>query len=104
MTLILKLQFFCLLICFTFFGLVPNPGKIIGVSINDLLLHFAGYAVLFVSARLAFRSKPHVLALLLMLFSYSILIEVAQHFVPRRHFDVVDMMANGAGLLTGYLR
>ena len=80
---------------------MPNPEKIVGVSVNDLVMHFAGYALLFVSATAAFGLRAGKAQLLVLLFSYSVLIEVGQHFVPNRHFDLRDMAANFLGLLAG---
>jgi VanZ family protein len=64
-------------------------------------LHFVGYAVLFISVKAAYGAQSGNLALLALLFAYSALIEVGQHFVPQRHFDVRDMAANLLGLMAG---
>jgi len=97
---ILATQFWGLIAIYTILGLMENPGQVVDTS-HDLSLHFAGYVLLFMSARLAYRNKPQHGWLWLLLFCYSLGIETGQYFIPARTFDWKDLVANGTGLLLG---
>ncbi|MDN3637263.1 VanZ family protein [Simiduia curdlanivorans] len=94
-------QFYLLLVLFAGFGLTPNPGEILAQT-NDLLLHFSGYTIAGISMGL---SKPalHHWQRFLFLWLYSLAIEVGQHFVPHRGFDLLDLVANGSGAILGLI-
>lgn len=94
-----RLQFILLLGLFTWLGLTPQPGAALA-SINDLLLHFAGYVAAGVSISLALPRIRHWQAFAGLL-GYSLAIEIGQHFVPQRGFDLRDLLANGTGIAVG---
>ncbi|AFV00216.1 VanZ family protein [Simiduia agarivorans] len=92
-------QFFVMLALYTWAGLTANPGTTLA-SANDLALHFAGYVI----AGIAIGLHRPALAFgwqFAFLFSYSFGIECLQHFLPYRTFDLLDLLANGAGILVG---
>lgn len=96
---LLQLQFALLIILFSWLGLTSTPGEML-TSANDLMLHFCGYIGGGISISLCWpqlRFWRRWLALLI----YSLVIEIAQHFIPNRGFDVYDLAANGAGIATG---
>src|SRR5690606_10821268 len=93
------IQFFILLIIYTYLGLTPHPESTIPVY-NDLLMHFTGYTLAAFSISFAFplwSLKNRVLCLVV----YSIAIEIGQHFNPPRTFSGMDILANASGVLAG---
>lgn len=69
---------------------------------NDKLEHFIGYLLLAWVLRQGWPRQPLWLAWLVA-FVCGAGIEFAQAFSPSRHFSWWDMLANGAGALTGVL-
>ncbi len=93
------LQFFVLLIAFTYLGLTPHPENSIPMF-NDKLMHCSGYFVAGFSISFAF-PRWAFLQRALFLIIFSIGIEIGQHFMPPRTFDVFDICANTTGVLIG---
>lgn len=93
------LQFLILLAVFTFLGLTPTPENSIPMF-NDKLMHCSGYFIAGISISFAFPRWIflHRAAFLII---YSIAIEIGQHFMPPRTFDVYDICANSTGVLLG---
>lgn len=95
------LQFFVLLSAYTYLGLAPHPEDSIP-TFNDKLMHFSGYFIAAFSISFAFPWwSLWWRAIFLTL--YSIAIEIGQHFMPPRTFDVFDIYANTSGVLVGLL-
>ena len=92
-------QFYLLIALYTYLGLTPSPEKTVPVF-NDLLMHFAGYAVAAISISFARPYWPLWLRMAFLL-AYSIAIEIAQHFNPPRTFSLMDIVANLAGIVLG---
>lgn len=95
------LQFFILLVIYTYLGLTPHPENSVPVF-NDLLMHFAGYSVAAISISFAcptWRLWKRAGFLII----YSIGIEIAQHFNPPRTFSGMDIVANASGVFLGLL-
>jgi VanZ family protein len=93
------LQFFILLVAFTYLGLTPHPEQSIPMF-NDKLMHCSGYFVAGISISFAF-PLWQFLTRALFLILYSIGIEIGQHFMPPRTFDVFDICANTTGVFLG---
>jgi len=91
-------QFYCLLAVYTYMGL-SRSGADLSIVASDKLLHFAGYVVFIISAMVAFRIRLGFMVLLL--FTYSVLIEIIQYFLPYRTFEGMDIIANLTGLIVG---
>jgi VanZ family protein len=100
MKVLLKLQFWAALLLYTGLGLMNRPDEILDTS-HDKILHFVGYILLYLSAKCAYSKKPGHGVLLITLLTYSLCIEIGQHFVPSRTFDIFDLLVNGLGLLVG---
>ncbi len=95
------LQFYCLLLIYTYLGLTPHPENTVPMF-NDLLMHFAGYTVAAISISFARPAWP-LWQRAALLIAYSIAIEIAQHFNPPRTFSNMDILANAGGVILGLL-
>ena len=94
-------QFFTLLAVFIYLGLTPSPENSVPMF-NDKLMHFTGYFIAGGSISFAFPLwKLWQRASFLILFSIGI--EIVQHFMPPRTFDVFDIGANSSGVILGLL-
>ena len=93
------IQFLILLVAFTYLGLTPTPEESVPMF-NDKLMHCSGYFVAGISISFAF-PRWAFLARAAFLIIYSIGIEIGQHFMPPRTFDVLDICANSTGVLLG---
>lgn len=94
-------QFYSLLAIYTYLGLTPHPENSVPVF-NDLLMHFTGYGVAAISISFARPIWP-MWQRAVFLIVYSIAIEIVQHFNPPRTFSLMDILANGSGILLGLL-
>jgi VanZ family protein len=97
--LICVLQFYGLLIIYTYLGITPHPENSVPVF-NDLLMHFTGYAVAGISISFA-RPQWPFWQRAVFLITYSFAIEIVQYFNPPRTFSLTDMLANTGGVLLG---
>lgn len=95
------LQFYVLLVIYTYLGLTPHPENSIPVF-NDLLMHFAGYSVAAISISFA-RPTWSLWRRASFLIIFSIAIEIAQHFNPPRTFSGMDILANATGVVLGLI-
>lgn len=95
------LQFILLLAVFTFLGLTPSPENTIPMF-NDKLMHCSGYFVAGISISFAL-PRWTFLQRAAFLIIYSIGIEIGQHFMPPRTFDVYDICANSTGTFLGLI-
>lgn len=95
------LQFCLLLVAFTYLGLTPSPENSVPMF-NDKLMHCSGYFVAAISISFAF-PRWAFLQRTAFLIIYSIGIEIGQHFMPPRTFDVYDICANSTGVILGLL-
>ncbi|MFW5452018.1 VanZ family protein [Thioalkalivibrio sulfidiphilus] len=73
---------------------IPDTG------LSDKAGHLLGYAVLTLAGLLAYPGR--VWRVVLGVFALGVAIELAQHFIPSRSFEWLDMLANGAGVLLGF--
>ena len=93
-------QFYCLLAVYTYMGL-SKSGAELAVHVSDKLLHFSGYVIFIISAMIAYRKRHRLMFILL--FGYSVMIELIQYFLPYRSFELMDIVANVSGLIVGSL-
>ncbi|RYY76356.1 MAG: VanZ family protein [Gammaproteobacteria bacterium] len=94
-------QFVFLIGAFTFLGLTPTPEETVPMF-NDKLMHCGGYFLAGLSISFAFPYwKFFQRAAFLII--YSVGIEIGQHFMPPRTFDVFDICANSTGVFLGLL-
>lgn len=97
---IARFQLAFLLGLYFFLGVVKIKASV-NESFNDVLMHFLAYAVLMCSGLFAFPHRSFTIKLVIAFFLYSIFIECVQFFLPHRSFSLIDIVANGAGLLVG---
>ena len=95
------IQFAILIGIFTFLGLTPNPENSVPMF-NDKLMHASGYFIAGISISFAFPLWSF-LQRAAFLIIYSICIEIGQHYMPPRTFDVFDICANSTGVFLGLL-
>lgn len=94
-------QFWLFLLYCTYLSLTPSPNEQLIETFSDKALHCVGYLLLLLSCNFAHRPNRYLALKVALLMSYSILIEVIQHFIPNRGFSFGDMVANLSGLLIG---
>lgn len=95
-------QFIVLTAIATYLLLTPLPGAVFQSS-NDKLLHVIGWMGLTLSLRIAWPTLRFHYWAVMAVFLYSVLLELLQNLVPQRHFSVLDLLANGAGVILGYI-
>lgn len=95
---IIWLQFAAALTIFTYYATTPNAT--VGNS-PDVLLHFLGNFLLFLSARIAFLRFKSIWFVLIFALIYGTAMEISQHFLPTRYFQPTDLIANWLGVLGG---
>lgn len=91
-----------IIVVIAYLSLAPKPTV---TASNDKLGHFIAYATLciFSLRSLKLEQKRSVLYILLGVVCYGILMEVGQYFIPGRHFSEMDLIANAAGALAGWV-
>ncbi len=94
------IQFIIALCIFSFAALMP-PQYATSLNQPDWSLHFLGNLLLFMSASVACYGRLKIALLVVLLLPYSVLIELAQHYMPGRFVDARDMLFNFLGLLAG---
>lgn len=93
---------FCLsLMAITWLGFTSEPYPIPSAA-SDKVNHLLAFMELAILARLGWPSIGHLVPLLV-LTGYGIALELGQAITPWRDFSVLDVMADVAGILAGYL-
>ncbi len=72
-------------------------------GINDKVAHILTFLLLGLLAQQAFPRLKMSLQLYLWLLGYGLAIEVIQYFIPNRSFSLLDLAADGAGLLIAFI-
>lgn len=68
-------------------------------GMDDKIGHLLAFAALALLADFAFPRSPYGAAKVLPLLGYGALIEAVQYLLPYRTFSLLDLLADGAGLL-----
>ncbi|MCP8897790.1 VanZ family protein [Gilvimarinus xylanilyticus] len=92
-------QYLLLLALYLVMGTAKQPQQVVG-DYNDVLMHFAGYAVAGVSVSIAF-ARQAIWLKFFQLFCFSTLVEIVQYTLPWRSFELKDIAANSLGILVG---
>jgi len=69
------------------------------MMINDKLIHMISYFALMLTLDFSFRPGEKLIAKSVAVLLYSSAIEYAQGYVPGRDVSLLDVFANGAGIL-----
>ena len=93
-----KLLLFIVLTLVTWQALSPQPIEQVQ-TFNDKLGHALVFLLLAAISDHAFASTRYNLKKIFFLMLYGIGIEVVQFYVPGRTFSLLDMLADGAGLM-----
>ena len=102
MSKIRQAQFILAVIIFAVLVLIPNPASL-GLSQNDLILHFIGNVLLILSAWVACLGRYGPIVPLIFAIPYSVALELSQFLTASRTPQLMDVGANVAGLLAGFL-
>lgn len=94
------IQFWLFLTFCSYLSLTSAPPGVM-LTVSDKLLHAVGYLLLYLSCSLAYPFPAYRARKLILLLAYSVIIEMIQHFIPHRGFSLLDILANGFGLLCG---
>lgn len=68
-------------------------------NINDKLGHILAFVMLALLADFSFPASKFSIQKILPLLAYGIAIEILQYFIPNRMFSLLDMLADGIGIL-----
>lgn len=98
----LRLIFITLLGFVTYKSLTPNLDPLFD-RWSDKVLHIAAWLVLAIALGLAFPSVKPLWTSFLLLFVYSVAIELGQTLVPGRVFSGLDIVANALGCGVGFI-
>jgi len=107
LTWLFRILFAVALVAGTYLALAPAPARLPGFDVSDKIEHMLGLAVL---AFLLDRSQPSARwgywqLTAPLLFAYGGLIEILQSFTPNRSPELLDLLADGLGIvLYGLLR
>jgi VanZ family protein len=86
------------LLAILYLSLKPQVEMPISFEYMDKLLHLGSYAFAMILITLAYPQINRYRSVAL-LFTYSLLIEIAQLFAINRYFEVADLVANLIGIL-----
>lgn len=100
--LLCRAQLVLLLLIYFWLGVANLPPSV-EQGVSDLLLHGIGYAVAVFSVYLLCQRLAPMWVGLAGLWLFSLLVEVVQYYLPWRSFSVLDMLANGSGILAGFI-
>jgi VanZ family protein len=68
-------------------------------SVNDKFGHILAFVMLAFLLDFSFPASSYNLSKILPLLAYGILIEIIQYLLPHRMFSLLDMLADGGGLV-----
>lgn len=98
-----RMLFAALLVVITWLALVPDPPRALttGWDKSNHLLAFGSLA--FAGVWALWQRPRQWIWLALALLAYGVGIEIAQHFLPPREADAMDVLADSAGIALGLL-
>lgn len=83
----------------SYLSLMPQEYLPEGVDIWDKLSHAVAFGVIALSAALGWPHKGFLRSLAMPLLGFGMLIEVMQLLIPGREFSLLDILADGVGIL-----
>jgi len=97
-----KISFFSLLIIISYIAFLPNYDELPEfASLSDIFNHFIAFFVLSILLDQAY--APRCRHAFLMLLMYGLFIEIVQHFLPNRMFDLLDLVVDMIGVFVYFL-
>jgi len=93
-----KLLMWLWLLTILYLSLKPQVEMLISFEYMDKLLHLGSYAFSMILITFAYPQINRYKSVAL-LFTYSLMIEIAQLFAINRYFEVADLVANFIGIL-----
>lgn len=81
----------------------PEAAEAVKVFDINTLLHIAEYAVLTFLIAFGLFSKTKNYYIIFIGIGYAFSDELHQYFVPNRYFDILDVMADGIGVIIGLI-
>lgn len=99
-TIVYRLVLLLALVVTTYLAVVPAPITE-GVEISDKFLHAMAFCVLLWLADSSWPDSGVNLAKVTLIFAYGALIEITQFYLPYRECSLLDLLADGVGML-GY--
>jgi VanZ family protein len=81
------------------YSAVAAGGPVAGAEINDKFLHLAGFYLLALLADFSFPRRAFDIYKILPLIAYGLVIEIIQFYLPYRSCSILDLVADGAGLM-----
>lgn len=97
-TIVYRLGLLLALMITTYMAVVPAPLPE-GVNISDKLLHAMAFYVLLWLADSSWPDSGVNLCKVTLIFGYGALIEIIQFYIPYRDCSLLDLLADGAGML-----
>jgi len=94
---------FCVALIVTFSLSVVKVDQSLPGGFNDKFYHGLAFFVLSFLLNFSFPKSGFKYYSYLPLFSYGVLIEVVQFFLPYRSFSIADMIADAAGIFLYYI-
>lgn len=96
-----RVLFVTLLISVLVLSTLPIRHSIgLGIVLNDKIAHFAVFYLCALLLDFSFPESPFDWKKALPLLIYGLLIEIIQLYISYRHFSLLDLLADAAGLLT----
>jgi VanZ family protein len=97
-----RILFFSALLAITVLAFLPDYSHLPQiVSLSDLVNHTAAFTVLFILYRLSYGHAT--VQIVLLLIGYGLFIEAVQSFLPTRSASLTDIVADGVGIILGYM-
>ncbi|MGM0453248.1 MAG: VanZ family protein [Thermodesulfobacteriota bacterium] len=98
-----RIGFFGLLAAALYYSLSDTGQTPISAITWDKLNHCLGYFSLILFFDLAYGTGRRLFAKAAAVFSYGVMLEVAQYMLPYRQFSLLDTVANAAGIIGFFL-
>lgn len=93
-----------LMVAFVCFGsLLPAPEMDLRPLVGDKLIHFGAYLVLTVWFGGLYGRPLNYVVIAAVLIALGLVLDMLQGMMPTRQFDLLDVLANSAGALVGFV-
>jgi len=97
-TVVYRIVLLVALVVITYLAMVPNPLPE-GFNVSDKLLHALAFCVLLWLADGSWPDRGVNLTKVTLIFGYGAMIEIIQFYLPYRDCSLLDLAADGGGML-----